>query len=293
MQEDPNPGTGPGHLMPGSDDGLLVRALEGDGMALEALLRREQDWIYNVCRRMVMNPEDARDLTQEILLKITTNLSRYDSRIASFPTWVRKISVNHVLNAKKKPVEEQMPDFQGYGEVLDSIENQIPDESLSADPLFPVLVEEAKLGCMAGMILCLDRSERIVFVLGEIMGLKDFEAADMLQIQPAAYRKRLSRARKSLYSFMNDKCGLINRSNPCRCEKKTIGFMERGWVDRQRLLFVEEHRQTVLQYAGKHFEILDDFCDQGYGELSRSSPFWGTPEETLQRVLSALDSSAS
>jgi RNA polymerase sigma factor (sigma-70 family) len=269
-------------------DELLNRALEGDRASIEALLSREQDWIHNVCRRMVMNPEDARDLTQEILLKIITNLAKYDSRIASLRTWIRKIAVNHILNSRRRPLEEQMPGLKGYGEELDSIENQVPDESLRADPAFALLVEEARLGCMAGMILCLDRAERIVFILGEIMGLKDFEAADILQIKPDAYRKRLSRARQSLYSFMNDKCGLINRNNPCRCEKKTRGFMSKGWVDPQKLVFVEQHRKNVMEYAGKNYTILDDFCEQGYSELSRSSPYWGTPRETMEKVLTTL-----
>lgn len=273
-------------------DALVENAMNGDRASLEALLRREQDWIFNLCRRMVMNPEDARDLTQEILLKVSTNLPRYDSRIASFPTWVKKIAVNHVLNARKRPVEEQMPDLSGYGDALDSIENQIPDTSLSSDPSFPVILEEVRLGCMAGMMLCLGREERIVYILGEIMAMKDFQAADILQIEPATYRKRLSRARQSLYSFMNDKCGLINPSNPCRCEKKTRGFIDRGWVNPEKMLFAEGYKRTVLEFAGDWYPVLDEFCDAGYSALSRNSPFWGTPEETMVKVLQTLEGSA-
>ena len=47
----------------------------------------------------------------------------------------------------------------------------------------------------------------------------------------AAFRKRLQRAPADLTAFMNDKCGLINEANLCRCEKKTRAFMDAGWLD--------------------------------------------------------------
>lgn len=196
-----------------SERELITAAMNGSRASIEALLRKQQDWIYNLCRRMVMNPEDSSDLTQEILLKIAVNLSRYDERIASFTTWTKKIAVNHVLSSRKRKMEETVTSLDAYGRDLDSIPDRIPDARVENDPSWPLLVEETMIGCLAGMILCLSREERIVYVIGEIMGMTDIEAADVLQISREAYRQRLSRARRSLYSFMNDKCGLINSNN--------------------------------------------------------------------------------
>ena len=46
--------------------------------------------------------------------------------------------------------------------------------------------------------------------------------------------------RRDLHNFMHDKCGLVNRANPCRCAKKTRGFMQAGYVDPEHLLFARE-----------------------------------------------------
>ena len=45
------------------------------------------------------------------------------------------------------------------------------------------------------------------------------------------FRQLLSLARRDLFQFMNDKCGLVNRANPCRCARKASGFMRNGWLD--------------------------------------------------------------
>ena len=83
-----------------------------------------------------------------------------------------------------------------------------------------MMVEEAKLGCTHGMLVCLDRDHRMAFILGEILELGSEEAADILEIEPAAYRKRLSRSREKMNEFMSGHCGLVNAARPCRCSKQ-------------------------------------------------------------------------
>jgi hypothetical protein len=48
---------------------------------------------------------------------------------------------------------------------------------------------------------------------------------------------------------MNDRCGLVNADNPCRCPKKTKGFIEDGHVDPHRLLFVPLHVRCIREAA--------------------------------------------
>ena len=56
---------------------------------------------------------------------------------------------------------------------------------------------------------------------------------------------------------MNDRCGLVNRSNPCRCAKKTRGFMQAGYVDPESLLFARE-RIAVGKQAGADMAESND-----------------------------------
>ena len=84
-----------------ADDQDLVRHVQqGSREALELLITRHQSWIYNIVLRMVYNPHDAEDATQEILIKLLTTLSTFEGR-SRFRTWLYRIVVNHVLNMKR------------------------------------------------------------------------------------------------------------------------------------------------------------------------------------------------
>ena len=78
-----------------SDDLLLIeQAKEGSRNALEQLVERHYNFIYNVALRFLLNPEDAQDLTQEVLIKLITKLSQFKGK-SSFRTWLYRIVSNH------------------------------------------------------------------------------------------------------------------------------------------------------------------------------------------------------
>ena len=60
----------------------------------------------------------------------------------------------------------------------------------------------------------------LIFILGEMLGLNSIIGSKILEISKDNYRQKLSRARKKVYAFLKGNCGLINKSNPCHCEKK-------------------------------------------------------------------------
>lgn len=264
---------------------LVEKARTGDRRALEKLLLSVQDWIYNVIRRVLLNPQESEDATQDVLLKIATNLAAYDSNRAAFKTWAYRIAMNHALNAKRGKLEELTTDFFVYGNELDGMPNiEIPTEDLN-NPENIVLVSEAKAACTLGMLLCLDREQRTSLILADLMGLSDKESADLLQISGDAFRKRLSRARNDLYTFMNDKCGLINLNNPCRCSKKMKGFQQNGWIDPTNPRFSAPHlkrlKDKVLELECEH----DDFNQPEYQNIFRDHPYFTTPSKILEELL--------
>src|SRR5580765_8737837 len=84
-----------------NNDLLLVReAQEGSRIALEKLLKFHQGFIYNVALRLVRNPDDAADLSQEAIIKVITKLNQFKGK-SSFRTWIYKIVVNHFIKSKK------------------------------------------------------------------------------------------------------------------------------------------------------------------------------------------------
>ena len=84
-----------------NDKKLVSKALKGDRKALNSLLEAHNSFVYNVSLKMVGNVQDAEDITQNILIKITTNLSSYDPEKAQFRTWLYRIVINHILDLKK------------------------------------------------------------------------------------------------------------------------------------------------------------------------------------------------
>jgi RNA polymerase sigma factor (sigma-70 family) len=190
---------------------LVEQTTAGNTAALEEILRAVQGDVYNLAVRMLWCPEDAADATQEILMKVVTHLATFRAQ-SSFRTWVYRIATNHLLNIRKSRVEREEINFSAFATQL-ATGLADPPAAASSDPDQALLVEEVKIGCTQGMLLCLDREHRIAYVIGEVFELSSEEAAAVLGISAAAYRKRLSRAREKLRAFMANHCGLVLGNN--------------------------------------------------------------------------------
>lgn len=253
-----------------SDKELVSSSLSGDKQALTTLIERHQPYIYNVAWKMVLAPDDAWDITQEVLIKVVTNLSKFRQE-SSFRTWIYRITVNHFLKTNKRKMEQVMTTFEALGEELDSIPNQELTETEQFE--LKEFVEDAKIGCMSGMLLCLSREQRLVFILGEIFEVNHSIASEILEISKDNFRQKLTRARKDMYNFMNQKCGLVNQNNPCRCSKKTKGFIEAGWVNAQNLQFNIDHRQKITNLSLQKDKKLQRTMQEEYAQLFQEHPF--------------------
>ncbi len=258
------------------DHALVMRVRSGRREALEDLVRRHQPWIYNIAVRMLYHHEDAQDATQEILIKVLTRLSSFEGR-SSFRTWLYRIVVNHVLNMKRGRLEPPMLTFSCYGHGLANTPDLDPPDQGTVAADVRLLVEEARIGCTAGMLLCLDREQRLIYILGEIFEVTDVVGGGLLEISRENFRQRLARARRDLHSFMNDKCGLVNQANPCRCAKKTRGFVQAGYVDPQNLLFARERVQRVREIVQAKSEAITTL-DEQYAAIYRDHPFYKSPD---------------
>ena len=122
--------------------------------------------------------------------------------------------------------------IEGDREALDLVARQLQGEQFAenlAAGLEPVsaddteqslLIDDVKVECSLAMLQCLDRSHRLAYVLGEIMELSGPEAAGVLEITPALFRKRLQHARDAVLTFTKSHCGLVSDAAPCRCSRR-------------------------------------------------------------------------
>jgi RNA polymerase sigma-70 factor (ECF subfamily) len=75
--------------------------MKGERSAYEELLNRYEKPVYNAAYRMLNNPEDARDVTQTVFLKVYENLAQYNPKYRFF-SWIYRISINESVNFLKQ-----------------------------------------------------------------------------------------------------------------------------------------------------------------------------------------------
>jgi len=107
---------------------------------------------------------------------------------------------------------------------------------------------------------------------GEVFDLNSDQASIILEITHAAYRKRLSRARHRVRTFMSRTCGIVNPANPCRCEKRIDKAIEMGRVDPQNLRYADHPTRTAL--ATVEMEQLLDAASVMRSHPDYAAPAW-------------------
>lgn len=265
------------------DEALVRKSLEGDRTALDLLIKKHQPFIYNVAWKMAHDPNDAMDLTQETLLKVITKLSQFSFK-SSFRTWLYRIVFNEFLQSKRRKGEEQFSTFESMGDKLDAIPN--PDMTIEEEIEQKEIIVEMRLRCMSGMLMCLNREQRLIYVLGDSFGIDHNMGAEIFELSPQNFRVKLHRARKELYNYMNNKCGLVNKKNPCRCSKKAKALKEMGFLDENSMQFNKSFKKQISDYVvANHAEVADQFDDK-YQKLFRDHPV--KEDFTKEKIVSEL-----
>ncbi|MFO0724347.1 MAG: sigma-70 family RNA polymerase sigma factor [Myxococcota bacterium] len=260
---------------------LVERARRGDKAALLALVEIAQQLSYRLAVRMVPDRAEAQDLTQEILIRVVTGLDRFRGESA-FQTWVYRVASNHLLTARKRMLEHHIESLEAMAEKL---AEGMADALASADaPLEDqLLVREAKLTCTGRMLVGLDREHRLAFILGEILELSSEEGAEVLEIEPATFRKRLSRARERMQTFVEKTCGVVDPKNPCRCALQGARMTRVGHFDAT----LPWTNHPVCRGGAEQLEGLE-----GIGrslQLFRSHPDYAAPAALANELRRMID----
>lgn len=237
------------------DTDLVKLAISGDKNALQNLIIRHQTFIYNLAFKMTKSVEDSEDLTQEVFIKAITSLSKFEGK-SQFRTWLYRITVNHFLNAQKRKSELRVIDFETYFNSIDNMPNHELNNQEQND--LTESIEELRISCTAGMLLCLDREQRMIYILGEMFDIDHNLGSEILGITTGNFRIRLMRARQDLYHWMNERCGLVNKSNPCRCAKKTRAYIEAGVVNPTNLIFNTRHTKKIYELSERKAISITD-----------------------------------
>lgn len=252
-----------------ADADLVKLSTQGDKKALQSLVVRHQIFVYNLALKMSRSAEDAEDLTQEVFIKAITALGKFEGK-SNFRTWLYRITVNHFLNTRKRKAEIQVNDFESYFNSIDVV--PVYELNNSEQEEFRESIEELRISCTAGMLLCLDREQRIVYILGDMFEIDHTLGSEILGLTPGNFRIQLMRARKDLYNWMNKRCGLVNEANPCRCARKTKGYIKAGMVDPQNLKFNARYKQRIWELSGKNASAISETIEDLGKKVFQSHP---------------------
>ena len=253
----------------------VIEALDGSRQALEEIALRIQDRIFGLALRMLSHPEDARDAAQEILIKVMTRLETFRAE-GPFQAWVFRIAANHLLTVRKSRMERFEISWEKACELVDQAEAR---GWLSNPPAAPdrVLEIETRLRCTQALLTAMDRPHRLAFILGVVMDVSSQTGAYILDISPAAFRKRVSRAREKILAFLVAHCGLFEASNRCNCPGVLANHLQNRWTSPDQPVFMKKNDQAVSN------ETLKD-CLRELDQLSRvSTLFKAYPDTSCPR----------
>jgi len=109
---------------------------------------------------------------------------------------------------------------------LDAIPNA--ELTLEEEIELEELIKEMRFRCLSGMLMCLNREQRLVYIIGETFGIDHNIGGEIFNVSKQNFRVKLHRARKDLYNYMTNKCGLANPENPiqkenCRLRSRKCG----------------------------------------------------------------------
>lgn len=264
-------------------DELVTKARSGDRIALEGVVRAVQDDVFDLSLRMLGHVDDARDASQEILVRLVTKLDSFRGE-SRFRTWAYRVAAHALLNYRTGLRRSEI-DFDQAGTQLEAALASAPDAPTQTDPARKALINEVKLACAAGMLICLDRAHRLAYILGEVLELPGDDAAAILEISAVAFRKRLSRARDQMEAFLQSHCGVANPGHNCRCNKLVPAAIDAGLVDPDRLALSRlPHRQADRLH-------LDVERIRTAAEMYRSMPKYAAPSDFAAVIRTALQGS--
>ncbi|MCX5632977.1 MAG: sigma-70 family RNA polymerase sigma factor [Phycisphaerae bacterium] len=180
---------------------LLVQAKAGNMEAVERLILKYQDRVYNTILKICGNRDDAAELTQDAFVKVIQNLKNFKGQ-SSFYTWLFRIAVNATLNFCKKNSRISFQPLQS--EPDEALKKQLKDYLIDKTSPQPPQIAAAKE--LQSLILKalekLDADQRAVIVLRDIEQMNYTEIAETLGIEIGTVKSRIARGRKNLREIL-------------------------------------------------------------------------------------------
>lgn len=198
------------------DERLLVTQAKGGSQdAFEQLVKLHEKRIYNLALRMVGNPEDACELTQEAFLSAWRGLPAFKME-CSFGTWLYRLASNACIDYLRKEKRRRVVSMTAVSEEDEEYQTEFPDLRYNPETALErrEILDEIRKGLDS-----LSAEHRQILVMRELSSMTYAEIAGVLKLEEGTVKSRISRARVQLRGF------LVNTGNfhPCAASKEAEG----------------------------------------------------------------------
>lgn len=191
-------------LSPAREAELLDLHRAGDAEALGILLRSYQRRMYSICHRMLRNPEAAKDVAQDAIIRIIEGLDSFDSR-SRLSTWVIRVTINcclsHLRREKLRSHASLDAPRAGLGDGEEAAGSptyagQLEDER---EPSGSRRIEQhEQLAMLNRAFDSLSPDVRLLLVLRDLQNLEYQQIAEVIETPVGTVKSRLFRAREAL-----------------------------------------------------------------------------------------------
>jgi RNA polymerase sigma-70 factor (ECF subfamily) len=187
------------------DDAVLVKqSQQGDSSAIERLILKYQNRIYNVILKICGNTDDAAELTQDTFVKVIEKIEQFEGR-SGFYTWVFRIAVNLTLNYRERSVKLGLKSLDGEDnghnqQAIGLLKEFLSDDGLPNPAVVAANKELYKIVLRA--LMRLEDSQRTVIILRDIEGMNYAQIAKVCGLELGTVKSKLSRARSRLREIL-------------------------------------------------------------------------------------------
>ncbi len=178
-----------------SDEEIAGLVQNGSDAAFAELVKRYMHKSYSLAFQIVGDYEAARDLSQDVFVKIHRSIGKY-KKGKKFFSWYYRILLNHCINyTRRKKVISMLPFSEAF-----SREEEVPETTIYRDEDSDTESETAYI--VRSAVDKLPGKHRQIIVLCELEGFSQEETAEILEISIGTVRSRLHYARKSLKKLL-------------------------------------------------------------------------------------------
>ncbi len=167
----------------------LSAAKQNNKRAWEKLVKENESLVYHIAYRMMQNEEEAKDVSQEIFIKVYRNLQKFDEK-STFSTWIYRIAVNTCIDALRKKKGKEVVSWE------EQTQHQKENLADTAETPEEVYLQKEKQLQIMDMIQNLSPEHKAVLLMRDMEDMTYGEIAECLSVSLGTVKSRIARARE-------------------------------------------------------------------------------------------------